>query len=485
MQHSDASNRQAIEKLCRDAEISFHTIIKLPQQGSDRIYYRVLGKVHNCIATYGSNIKENKSFIYMSRHFKKAGLPVPQILAVSKDGQYYLQQDFGDRSLLHCLEAEGYTEKIKDLYKTALTKLAQLQVKGNDGFDYTQVLTSKEFGKEAILADLLYFKYYFLDLLKEPYDKQDLLQDFENLAEAMQGGLRYFMFRDFQSRNIMVDDDDEIYFIDYQGGMLGAPHYDVASLLWQAKAALPAGWKDELLQHYIQSLTELVETELDKIAFAKQYEAYVLVRLLQVMGAYGFRGLIEKKSHFVNSIPQGLQNINSFLQGSNMLQQYPTLNKVLQYCSSAQVTRQFANPTAGHDSKLIVYINSFSYLKNGYPPDASSNGGGFVFDCRGILNPGRIDEYKCQSGEDKPVQEYLEQHTQMNDFLQSVFALADITVANYLQRDFESLMFNFGCTGGQHRSVYGANALARHLKNKFGVQVQVQHLNRHNWKKTL
>jgi len=290
------------------------------------------------------------------------------------------------------------------------------------------------------------------------------------------------MFRDFQSRNIMIKEND-VFFIDYQGGMKGALQYDVASLLWQAKANLLDEWKDNLLEHYMSCVNGLMKEELNTSVFVNQYNGYVLVRLLQVLGAYGFRGLFERKAHFLTSIPLALRNLQSFLENKKTGIGFPLFESLLKQIVSEETIKSFETQKATEQTPLTVKIHSFSYIQNGYPKDNTKNGGGFVFDCRGILNPGRIESYKKQSGQDKPVKDYLEQHTKMPQFLNSIYDIVDIAVTNYIQRDFESLEINFGCTGGQHRSVYAAESLNRHLKNKFGVKTEILHLNKENWVK--
>jgi len=459
-------------------------IDKLPQAGSERHYFRVHTSGKTYIATYGENLKENETFIYFSGHFKKKGLAVPEIFCINKDKNIYIQEDFGDVSLLSRLEAEGFTGEVLALYKQSLTELARLQVKGHEELNYKKCLTNSSFGKQAILADLLYFKYYFLDALRRPYDKQKLLEDFDALSNYLSHTeYKYFMFRDFQSRNIMITPDNNVHFIDYQGGMKGAPQYDVASLLWQARANLTDEWKQDLLEHYMTEFEKLVGEELDRDTFRSQYNGYVLIRLLQVLGAYGFRGLFERKAQFLTSIPLALSNLKWFFNNQTMGIAVPEFKKVLEICVSNEVIDQFTPVQATAATPLVVTINSFSY-KKGIPPDATGNGGGYVFDMRGILNPGRIEQYKTLSGQDKPVKDFLEQQTEMLTFLNAVYSIVDISVTDYIKRDFASLMINFGCTGGQHRSVYAADALARHLRNKFKVKVNLHHANRENWVKT-
>ena len=459
------------------------SIDKLPQAGSERHYFRLHTSEGNFIATYGANIKENETFIYFSLLFAAKQLSTAKIFCVNDDKSIYIQKDFGNISLLDKLEQHGYTDEVYSLYKQSLQQLAALQVKGHEGLDYKKCLTNSSFGKEAIMADLLYFKYYFLDALRKPYDKQKLIKDFEALSNYLSHTeYKYFMFRDFQSRNIMVDNNDKVHFIDYQGGMKGAPQYDTASLLWQAKANLSDDWKQRLLEDYMETFEKMIEQPIDKEVFRSQYNGYVLIRLLQVLGAYGFRGLFERKAHFLTSIPLALQNLKWFFTNQNIGIALPEFKKVLELCISDEVIEEFTPLQAKEETPLVVAVNSFSFIKTGYPADETKNGGGFVFDMRGILNPGRFDDYKHLSGLDKPVKDFLEQQTKMPDFLNSVYSIIDISVEDYIKRDFEHLSINFGCTGGQHRSVYAAEAIARHLKNKFKVKIELNHTNKENWK---
>lgn len=464
-------------------------IDKLPQAGSERHYFRLYTDEGNYIATYGANIKENETFIYFSNHFAAKQLCTPRIYCLNAAKDIYIQEDFGNVSLIDHLEKEGFTENVYNLYKQSLQQLALLQVKGHEGLDYKKCLTNASFGKEAIMADLLYFKYYFLDALRRPYDKQKLIKDFEALSNYLSHTeYKFFMFRDFQSRNIMVTPPLEgpgeatVHFIDYQGGMKGAPQYDVASLLWQARANLNDDWKSRLLEDYMNAFEAIIGQPIDKDIFRSQYNGYVLIRLMQVLGAYGFRGLFERKAHFLTSIPLALENLKWFITHQSVGIALPEFKKVLDICTSTDVIAEFTPLQATGETPLVVNIRSFSFIQTGYPKDETKNGGGFVFDMRGILNPGRFDEYKYLSGLDKPVKDFLEQKTKMPDFLNSMFSIVDISVEDYIKRGFADLSVNFGCTGGQHRSVYAAEALARHLRNKFKVKISLSHSNKENWK---
>ena len=457
-------------------DIPVKSVEKLPQSGGDRVYFRIRSKEGSYIATYNHNIKENNTFLQFSEHFKKREVPVPQIFKVNEERTMYIQQDFGDESLLTQLELHGHTPFVYSLFQKSLKKLAWLQIKGHKGLNYEWCITSKDFGKQAIISDLLYFKYYFLDTLRIPYDKEALIDDFAAFGVYLSKvKYRYFMFRDFQSRNIMVK-DNEVYFIDYQGGMNGALQYDVASLLWQAKAELPDEWKTNLLEYYMDCVEEILKEPMDRIRFVSQYNGYVLIRLLQVLGAYGFRGLFERKAHFLTSIPLALRNMRWFLENKKTGIALPEFERVLGLMVEDEIIQRFEPLQATGTTPLVVKVNSFSYKKNGIPKDETEHGGGFVFDCRGILNPGRFEEFKAFNGRDKSVKDFLEQQTKMQDFLNNVYNLVDISVEDYIKRDFSSLMVSFGCTGGCHRSVYAADALVRHLRNKFGVKIELNHI---------
>lgn len=475
-------------------------IEKIPQSGSDRLYFRIYTADRSFIATYGKNIRENNTFIYFSKHFRSRGCPVPEILAVNNDSTIYIQEDFGDISLLNKLDELGKSDEVYALFQSSLKQLAHLQIAGDENLDYNKCITSKEFGRQAIMSDLLYFKYYFLDTLQVPYDKEKLLEEYEQLAGYLtKTGYKYFMFRDFQSRNIMIENGN-VHFIDFQGGMKGALQYDVASMLWQARAELPEEWKVSLLNYYIDCAEEKLNTTIDRDNFIGQYNGYVLIRLLQVLGAYGFRGLFERKAIFLTSIPLGLKNLKSFLSNSSGLpipshggvdspagkshvntfsgeagKGLAEFDRLLNLITSEEIINRFQPTQANSETPLTVRINSFSY-KKGIPPDASGNGGGFVFDCRGLLNPGRYEEYKKLTGRDKPVQDFLEQKTKIAEYLNSVYSIVDISVEDYIKRGFKDLQVSFGCTGGQHRSVFAADSLARHLRNKFKVKIELNHV---------
>jgi aminoglycoside/choline kinase family phosphotransferase len=452
------------------------SIEKLPKSGGDRIYFRIITEAKSYIVAYNENVRESETFLYFTDHFTKFNAPVPEVYFVSDNATMYAVQDFGPTSLLNELEKFGENDYVYDLFKKSLKALADLQINGIKNLDDSYCLTSKEFGKQAIMSDLLYFKYYFLDTLKVPYDKEKLIEDFEALSNYLERvEHKYFMFRDFQSRNIYVQ-NNEVHFIDYQGGMKGALQYDVASLLWQARANLSDDWKNSLLEYYMDCVSEILQKPIDRIRFVSQYNGYVLIRMMQVLGAYGFRGLFERKAQFLTSIPLALSNLQWFSENKKMGISLPEYERVISMIVQEEIVNLFKPLQANDSTPLVVTINSFSYLKRGYPEEKSKNGGGFVFDCRGMMNPGRFEEYKMLTGRDKPVMDFLEQRTAMPQFLNDVYNIVDISVEDYIKRNFDSLSISFGCTGGQHRSVYAADSLAFYLRNKFKVKIELNHL---------
>src|SRR5215213_5456914 len=328
----------------------------LPQSGSDRRYFRIHeADGGSVIATIGANTRENEVFIYFSNHFQTNELPTPKVFAVNDELTIYLQEDFGDVSLLNKLESLGLSDEVYSLFRQSLQQLARLQVTADEGLDYNQCLTNKEFGKQAIMADLLYFKYYFLDALRKPYDKQQLIDDFEALSSYLtHTEYKYFMFRDFQSRNIMVSEDNQVHFIDYQGGMKGAPQYDVASMLWQAKANLPDDWKNNLLTDYIDAFENIIGQPVDRSIFQSQYHGYVLIRLLQVLGAYGFRGLFERKAHFLASIPLALRNLRFFIENKQIGENTQEFDKMLKVVVGEDIIAKFETVKADENTPLVV-----------------------------------------------------------------------------------------------------------------------------------
>ena len=459
-------------------------ISMLPVSGSDRRYYRVTAGKHTAIATINANVAENNTYFYFTELFRKHGINVPEMYRIAKDRRAYLQQDVGYTSLFDRLLEDGLTNGVKKLYIESLAQLAKVQWVAGREANFNQCFATRRFDEDAIMADLLYFKYYFADLQKIHYDRAALMDEMQRWSREI-GRMQplTLMYRDFQSRNIMLH-DGKVWFIDYQGSMQGPPQYDVASLLWQAKAQLPDTWKEELLTSYITSVNELPALRIEEIYFRKGYAQIVLLRLLQVLGAYGFRGLLERKPHFVSSIAPALKNLSVFLNNHPQLPAYPELRSLLEKLCSQPMQERYATPQAPAGEKLMVNICSFSY-KKGIPHERSPHGGGYVFDCRGLLNPGRYAAYKHLSGLDEPVRHFLERETRMPEFLEHVYSLVSLNVEDYIARGFENLSVSFGCTGGQHRSVYAAGKLAAYLQSRYKVSVVVTHLNMDNWVKAM
>jgi len=449
-------------------------IIPLAQSGSYRKYFRINGKEKTAIGVFNPDEKENKAFISFTKHFLKKGLNVPKLYTQNLEENIYLIEDLGDTTLFSLIEKEktnnSLSEKVLSYYRDALSHLIRFQIDGGKGLDYSVCYPRAKFDKQSIIWDLNYFKYYFLKLAKIPFDEQKLEDDFNAFSKfLLQADSKYFMYRDFQSRNILVH-NDELYFVDYQGGRKGALQYDVASLLFQAKVNLPAQIREDLLKFYLDEVGQKVKIKNQN--FLKQYNGYVLIRLLQTLGAYGFRGYYENKSHFLLSIPFALNNLQWLQEKNHLPKKFNELNRVL---ASILKNEELKKLNQNHkDKKLKVAINSFSY-KEGIPMDYSGNGGGFVFDCRSLENPGRYPEYVNNSGLDENVIQFLNDKKDVKDFLKYVNSIVDESVKNYIQRDFRDLMISFGCTGGQHRSVYCAENLAKHLKENFNIAVGVNH----------
>lgn len=479
---SVTDNISVLEKLFEDHfETKPESITALPVSGSDRRYYRIKAGEITAIGTYNSNSAENNSYFYFTDLFHKHEINVPEVYKVGKERRYYLQQDLGNTSLFDLLMEKGHTDEVKELFHKSVEQLVKVQWLAGRECNYNQCFSSKQFDEKSIMADLMYFKYYFADLQKIPYDKNALMDEMESLSRDL-GRIQpqSLMYRDFQSRNIMIH-EGKVFFIDYQGAMQGPPQYDLASLLWQAKAQLPQAWKEDMLNKYVSAMEDLKISRVEEIYFRKGYLQFVLLRMLQVLGAYGFRGLLENKPHFRTSIGPALKNLNAFLNDHTNIPAYTELRALLDSISSAAMQEHYAVAQPSQDVKLKVNICSFSYKKNGIPKDKSSHGGGYVFDCRGIKNPGRYKDYKFLSGLDEQVKQFLERETRMNEFLQHAESMVSLNVEDYMSRGFEHLSVSFGCTGGQHRSVYSAESLGAYISNKYKIPVEVTHLNKENW----
>ncbi len=443
-------------------------IEEMTGSGSNRRYFRLKG-AQSLIGVHGTSIEENRAFLYMAEHFKSKNLPVPQVLCVSEDQSCYLQEDLGDTLLFHAIEngrtTNSFSNKEKELLRKTIRLLPAIQFAGADEFDFEQCYPQPEFNQRSILWDLNYFKYCFLKATGLEFQENRLEDDFMKMSDVLlQSSSTTFMYRDFQSRNVMIK-DAEPWFIDFQGGRKGPFYYDVASFLWQAKANYPESLRKELLEEYMDALGEYVT--IDPNEFFCQLRHFVLFRTLQVLGAYGFRGYFEKKAHFIQSVPYAIENLRQLLKED--YPEYPYL------CSILRELTELPSLNGKTPKKpLTVKVMSFSF-KKGIPYDPTGNGGGYIFDCRGVHNPGKYDQYKPLCGLDEPVIRFLEEDGEIFPFLEHAYALVDAHVQRFMERGFSNLMVCFGCTGGQHRSVYSAQHMAEHLNQKFGVKVELEH----------
>lgn len=438
--------------------------------GSPRRYYRLGTAAHTVVGVVGTSQGENEAFIAIARQMRSKGLPVPEVYAVSADRMCYLQEDLGDTSLFDLItEAHrrgGYDEADMELLRQVMRLLPDVQWRTAEDFDFACCYPSPELNRRGIQWDLHYFKYCFLKATGLEFEEERLEDDFDRMADVLlQSREETFMYRDFQSRNIMIH-GGKPWLIDFQGGRRGPVEYDLVSFLWQARARFTPEMRHQLVEEYLRSARRY--RSFDEKAFGRRLQYFVLFRTLQVLGAYGYRGYFEHKAHFVQSIPMAIDNLRALL-AENDFADMPYLVDLLR--------RMIALPLfelSEEADELTVRITSFSY-KKGIPEDASGNGGGFVFDCRAIHNPGRYDEYKQLTGMDEPVINFLDKEEAMQKLLEHVYGIVDYSVEKYRSRGFKNLMVNFGCTGGQHRSVYSAEHLAAHLREKFGVKVVLTH----------
>ena len=481
-------------------------VSQIPGGGSNRTYFRLTdNNGQSVIGVIGTSRDEDHAFIYLTEHFSRRQLPVPKILAASDDQLRYLQTDLGSLSLFDAVrggrEAGGrYTLKEQELLKRTIRELPNMQLRGARELDFTNCYPQPDFDTNSVLFDLNYFKYCFLKATELDFHELKLEADFRLLAKDLTeaGDEQCFLYRDFQARNVMLVDSQQPYFIDFQGGRRGPYYYDLASFLWQASAKYPHKLRRELVYEYYNALKQFTEVPTPH-RFVERLSLFVLFRQLQVLGAYGFRGYFERKAHFIESIPPAIQNIRELLDERDF--PYPYLVDVLRRLTELpqfQYVETMASRADGYKTTnlnpykphpqdgpatfskydaqgpLVVRVFSFSYTK-GIPEDESGNGGGYVFDCRSTHNPGRYEPYKQLTGLDEPVIRFLEDDGEILTFLDSVYKLADAHVRRYIQRGFTSLMFCFGCTGGQHRSVYSAQHLAEHIHEKFGIEVRICH----------
>ena len=440
--------------------------------GSGRRIIRLTGKNQTAIGILHDVPEENAAFLEFSRHFRRHGLPVPEIYAEDLAQGAYLLEDLGDTTLFEFLSktrAAGFVApEALQAYRKAVAILPRFQVQAGCDLNYNVCYPRDSFDRQSIAWDLNYFKYYFLKLAGVPFNEQALEDDFSRFTDFLLTAARdYFLYRDFQSRNIMLRGGNP-WFLDYQGGRRGALQYDVASLLFDAKADLPAEHRQQLLEHYLESLGSFLDLKRD--AFLRHYYAYVYVRLMQAMGAYGFRGFYQRKPHFLQSVPYALKNLRWLLLNVELPIKVPTLMATFHSLLASETVQQVGE----QPGNLIVLVQSFSFHQ-GIPADETGHGGGFVFDGRSLPNPGREERFKALSGKDAAVVSYLVQQESVHQFFSNVVSLVDSAVSNYQTRGFKNLTVSFGCTGGQHRSVYLAEQLAAHLAGRSGVEVVLRH----------
>jgi aminoglycoside/choline kinase family phosphotransferase len=449
--------------------------------GSGRKIIRLANDEATAIGVLYNVREENIAFLAFSKHFRRHALPVPEIFGEQLDHGAYLEEDLGDTTLFDFLSAhrvgENISPEVIDAYRKVVEVLPRFQVEGGRDLNYKVCYPRASFDRQSINWDLNYFKYYFLRLAGIPFNEQALEVDFGRLTRFLLNADReYFLYRDFQSRNVMLRDGSP-FFVDYQGGRRGALQYDIASLLYDGKADLPPELRQQLLDHYLDALERHIQ--LDRAAFMHYYYAYVYVRILQALGAYGFRGFYERKPHFLQSVPFALKSLRWLLHNVQLPIQTPTLMDAFRAMLASTKLQEMSSS----GNSLTVQVSSFSFHRGGMPADESGNGGGFVFDARSLPNPGREERFKSLTGQDTAVIEYLGQQESVLQFLGNVTSLVDASVNSYQLRGFNHLMVSFGCTGGQHRSVYLAEQLARYLRDKGRVNVLLDHRERENWPK--
>jgi aminoglycoside/choline kinase family phosphotransferase len=441
--------------------------------GSGRKIVRLSNEKNRAIGILYGVREENAAFLEFSKHFRHHGLPVPEIYAEDLDHGAYLEEDLGDTTLFEFLSknrtGEIIAPEVVETYRKVVAVLPRFQIEASRDLNYGVCYPISSFDRQSIAWDLNYFKYYFLRLAGIPFNEQALEDDFNRLMEFLLDAPRdYFLYRDFQSRNIMLRNGDP-FFVDYQGGRKGALQYDIASLLYDAKADLPPDLRQQLLDHYLDRLSSFIE--LDREVFLRHYYAYVYVRIMQALGAYGFRGFYERKAHFLQSVPYALKNLRWLLHHVRLPIPLPALMDAFKGMLASEKLQALASDA----DNLVVRIFSFSFHQ-GFPKDETGNGGGFVFDGRSLPNPGREERFKILTGKDAPVIDYLNQQESVHQFLASVLSLVDSSIATYQQRGFKNLMVSFGCTGGQHRSVFLAEQLAKRLRTRNGLEVVLRHL---------
>jgi len=475
----DAAGRLSMDVLKQLFEKHFRAPAELvkPLQGqlggSGRVIVRLIGGGHSAIGILYTVREENVAFLEFTRHFRHHGLPVPEIYEENLSEGAYLEEDLGDTTLFEFLSNHRSGDVIEppavEAYRRVVAELPRFQVEAGRDINYKVCYPRASFDRQSIAWDLNYFKYYFLRLAGVPFNEQALENDFSRLTKCLLSADHdYFLYRDYQSRNVMLR-DGRPFFLDYQGGRKGALQYDIASLLFDGKADLPPALRQQLLDHYLDCLAQHIP--LDRAAFMEFYYPYVYVRIMQALGAYGFRGFYERKAHFLQSVPYALKNLRWLAHHVELPVALPALMDAFQEMLRSEKLQSLASSA----DVLTVRVFSFSFHRE-VPADPSGNGGGFIFDARSLPNPGREEQFRTLTGKDQPVIDYLNQQESVHQFLAGVLSLVNESVSAYQKRGFKNLMVSFGCTGGQHRSVYLAEQLAKRLRSTSGVEVVVRHV---------
>ena len=441
------------------------SVVRLTGDGSNRVYYRMTG-VADVIGVAGTSVEENRVFIALSRAMLACDIAVPAVLAVSDDELCYLQNDLGDVSLYgamaHARENGVFEAADIECLSSVVAELPKIQFTVPQHFDFSLCYPVSDFNERTVMWDLNYFKYCFLKGVGIEFNENRLEDEFVKLTDILlSDNDNVFLYRDFQSRNVMLK-DGKPFFIDFQGGRRGPIYYDVASFVGQARAKYSDVAVASMVDAYLDALA--FYKSVDREYFMKMLRLFRVFRLLQNLGAYGYRGLFERKKAFVESIPAALEQLSALLDGG----EFPYIMSLVNEIAALPMF------VRSESKELVVDVVSFSY-KRGIPDDTSGNGGGFVFDCRAIHNPGRYEPYKKLTGMDEPVIKFLETESDIAAFLDNAYALVDEMVDTYKKRGFTHVQVCCGCTGGQHRSVYSAEHIARHVADKFGVKVVVTH----------
>lgn len=464
--------RIAIEKAFRRWKGTPPEIItRLPQSGSDRIYFRLTYPEDQVIGAYNPSREENDAFVGFSNHFRSKELRVPEIYVYYPEQNIYFLEDLGDINLFTWLaqrsDEERFNEETEALFMTIAADLVRIQTEGVRGLNLSLCYPHRSFDRQSIVWDMNYYKYMFLKLISAPFNETRLERDFEALTRfLLDAGQDYFLFRDFQTANIMIRDGIPWY-IDYQGGRLGAPHYDIASLVYDAKAYIPSGLRKKTLDRHLDLFA--AATGKPGESLEKYTGAFVLIRLMQALGAFGFRGLHENKPTFSESIVPAVELMNELLAGDNVKLDLPELKK-----ASEAVPLQRKYRILSHYQQMVtINIESFSYVKG--KTLNYDNGGGFVFDCRGLRNPVHVPGLAELTGFDPEVAEFFGNDDEAVAFAGDCSNIIRNSLPMLRRKGVLEINVAFGCIGGQHRSVWCAARVASMLSAMPGVTVSIRH----------